>query len=298
VGIRVVTMTAYKRWAGYDTFAIQYSNTGNLLGRISYVGEPTVSSYGAFNHGAYAYFYPSMFGSVGVVSLTDDLVYHYRNQCLQVGFDTRGKTVKAGTEFTYRVIVLTSGFDEFAATRLPEMFRKQLGIAEKGKVAYTVRTEHGAVKSNEYVLTIDGKGVGFAGEIVLPARFLVSLPVVVENLNQRWTSVLYDRAKKRLRPLGMHDHKAYCHRAPAERRGKIFIGHPFTVDKPELCLSVVQTRPHELTLQIHNPTDQPASARVTRTPQFGFVTCDSFAVKVPAGQTVEYVLTGKQVTRR
>ena len=37
-------------------------------------------------------------------------------------------------------------------------------------------------------------GKGFAGEILLPAAFPVSLPVIVNNLNDRWTAVLYDRA--------------------------------------------------------------------------------------------------------
>lgn len=55
---------------------------------------------------------------------------------------------------------------------------------------------------------------------------------------------------------------------------------------------------HELNLQIHNPTDQPTTARVTRSPLFDFVTCDNFGVKVPAGKTVEYVLKGKGVSAR
>ena len=297
IGIRALTMTAWRKWSGYDTCAIQHSKTGDLVTRISYVDNRTASAFGAFNKGAYIYWYPSMFGSVGLVSLDDRLSYRYSNKCAFVGFDTTGKTLEAGTELTYRLIVLVSGFDELPSTHLPERFRTQLGLAEKGRVGYTVTAEHGAVTDTEYVLTIDGQGVGFAGKILLPRYFPVSLPIIVENLNDRWTSVLYDRARKRLRPLGMTGSAAYCHRTPDERRGPIFIGHPFTLDDERLCLSVVQTHDRELTVQIHNPTDQAASVRVTRSPFFDFVTGGDFEAQVPAGQSAEYVLTAENVRR-
>jgi len=296
IGIRVLMMSTNHAIDGYDTAVVMHSRTGNLVTRISYVGEPTSSAHGAFNRGAYAYYYPGPFGSVGVMSMDDNLSYRYSSRYVFVGYDVRGKTFKAGQELKYRLMVFTSGFDELPSTRLPEALRNQLGMNENGGVSYTVNAEHGDVTSREYMLRIDGDGVGFAGEIALPPRFPASLPVVVENLNGQWTSVLYDRQAKRLRPLGMHENMAYAHRTPADRGGKIFIGHPFTLDKPELWLSVVQTEEQELTVQIHNPTDQTVAARVQRSSFFDFVACENFKVDVPAGQTVEYVLAGKTVT--
>jgi hypothetical protein len=95
----------------------------------------------------------------------------------------------------------------------------------------------------------------------------------------------------------MHDNKAYCHRAPEDRAGRIFIGHPFTLDHPELWLSVVQTGERELTLQIHNPTDRAATVRVRRSPYFDFLSCEDFSADVPAGRTVEYVATAGSVKK-
>ncbi|MBU4211241.1 MAG: hypothetical protein KKD33_01510 [Verrucomicrobia bacterium] len=294
MGIAVLTMSAWNKLGGYDTAAIQYSRTGNLVTRISYIDHNVARSDGAFNRSAYIYFYPSLFGSVGLFSLTDDLIYKYRNTCAVIGYATAGKTFKAGTELKYRIIAMVSGFDEIPSTQLPERFRTMLGLAEKGKVGYEVKVEQGKVTDTEYVLTIDGEGKGFAGEILLPKDMPVSLPVVVENLNDRWTSVLYDREQKRFRPLGMHANKAYCHRALDELKGKIFIGHPFTLDKPELCLSVVQTDMKALTMQIHNPTDQPVSVRVKRSPFFNFVTCEDLTSDVPAGSTVERIIAASK----
>ena len=297
IGVRILTMSTNNPLDGYDTAVIMHSRTGNLVTRISYVGEPTSGAQGAFNRGAYAYYYPGSFGSVGVMSLDDALSFRYSNRYLFIGYDVRGKSIKAGDEFKYSVLVFTSGFDELPSTRLPEALRNQLGMNEKGDIGYTVKTEHGNITDRQYILHIDGKGIGFAGEITLPPRFPVSLPVVIGNLNDRWTSVLYDRRARKLRPLGMHDNKAYCHRAPTDRSGRIFIGHPFTLDRVEIWLSVVQTREGELTMQIHNPTEKAASVHVKRSPFFDFVTCKDFDVQIPAGRSAEYVLTGESVRR-
>jgi len=294
-GVHVLSMSAWNRWGGYHTAVVQHSSSGNMVTRISYTDEPTTGKNGLFNRGAYIYFYPSVFGSVGVMSLCDGLSFRMSNKHASVGFDTRGRRFKAGDELTYRILVFVSGFDEPHSTRLPEALRDQLGMNGKGEVSYTVDAEQGAVADQEYMLTIDGRGGGFAGEIRLPARFPVSLPVVVENLNDRWTSVLYDRGAKKLRPLGMHDNSAYCHRPPPERGGRIFVGHPFTLDHPELWLSVVQTRERELTVQIHNPTARAVTTQVSRSPFFDFVTCKGFGVEVQAGATVERVVTGSEV---
>ena len=297
VSMNVLTVISDNAHDGYRKISIKHT-TRDLDAPISYERGRGASpgSEGSFKRGAFAYFHPGTFGSVGVISLDDNLAHRYANRFLTIGYDMRGKTVKAGEELVYRLLVFASGFNESPDTSLPEALRDQLGINRERAVGYTLRTEQGNVIDREYVLRIDGKGQGFAGEIILPADFPASLPVSVENLNDKWTSVLYDREKQRLRPLGMHDNKAYCHRGPAERGGKIFIGHPFTLDTSELWLTTVQTQEREITLQVHNPTDKPVSARLTRSPYFDFVACDDFDMNVPAGQTVEYSLTTEAVT--
>ncbi|HEY3416496.1 MAG TPA: hypothetical protein VGM23_06405, partial [Armatimonadota bacterium] len=297
MGIGVLSMQAWNPRGGYDTAAIQHSKTGDLVTKMSFTDNNLPYADGAFNRGAYVYFYPSLYGSTGLFSLTDDLVYTYRNKYVGIGFDTAGKTFKAGTELKYRIIALISGFDEMPSTQLPERFRTLMGLGEKGQTGYTVTTEQGKVLDTDYILSIDGQQQGFAGEVVMPATtpIPVSVPIIVENLNDHWSSVLYDRESKRFRPLGMEGNKAYCQRALDERKGKIFIGHPFTLDKPALWLSAVQTDKDEITLQLHNPSDRPETAKVTRSPYFDFVTCTDFDVSVPAGTTVEYLLKGTTV---
>ena len=288
VAVRVLTVISDNAHDGYRKITIRHTDS-ELDAPISYEqgrgGAP--NSQGPFRRGAYAYFYPGAFGSVGVISLDDNLTHRYGNRFLTVGFDLRGKTVRAGDELDYRLLVFASGFNEPPDTRLPEELRRQLGINQEDEVDYTLRMQQGRVIDQEYELRLDGKGRGFAGEIILPDDFRVSLPIVVENLNGQWTSVLYDRTEKRLRPLGMLEDAAYCHRPPQQRGGKIFIGHPFTLDQRELWLSAVQTAEQEITIQVHNPTDEPVATRLTRSPYFDFVGGDHLDLKIPAGQTVE-----------
>ncbi|HEY3396420.1 MAG TPA: hypothetical protein VGM19_02065 [Armatimonadota bacterium] len=298
MGISVLTMQAWNPLGGYDTAAIQHSSTGDLVTKMSFTDPHVASADGAFNKGAYIWFYPSAYGSAGLFSLQDDLIYSYRNRWVGIGFDTAGKTFKAGTVLKYRIVAMISGFDELPATQLPERFRTAMGLAAPGQTGYKITVEQGRIMDQDYLLRIDGQGKGFAGEIAWPPNALpVSLPIVVENLNDRWTSVLYDRTAKRLRPLGGAGGRAYAHRALDESQGKLFLGHPFTLDQANLNLSAVQTGPQEITLQINNPTDAPVTTKVTRAPQFDFVTNADFPATIPAGSMVEYVLTGATVTK-
>ena len=299
MGINVCSMQAWNPRGGYDTAAIQHSATGDLVTKMSFTDNNVASSDGAFDRGAYVYYYPSLYGSSGLFSLTDGLIYSYRNRWVGIGFDTAGKTFKAGTELKYRIVALVSAFDELPSTQLAERFRSFMGLGEPGKTGYALTVEQGKVLGTDYLISVDGQGKGFAGEVVMPATtpIPVSVPIVVENLNDKWSSVLYERDGKRLRPLGMEGNKAYCQRGLDERKGKIFVGHPFTLDKPELGLSVVQTGAGELTVQIHNPTDAAVTAQVTRSPYFDFVTCADFAAPVPAGATVDCVIKGAEAQK-
>lgn len=286
--VQVADVSVRKPAGGYRLYAISNSADGNHSGMLSYQPEVPASSFiGAFNRGTVLSYYPSTLGAVSLISLDDKLNYHFRNTFSTIGYDLRGQSLKAGTELKYRLLVFVGPFDEPPNTDLVESFCRQLGIADPGRVSYVVNAEQGNVTDQQYVLTVDGQGQGFAGEITLPANFPTSLPIMVTGLNDKWTSVLYERDAKRFRPLGMHDSKAYCHRTPEERGGKIFIGHPFTLDRSELWLSAVQTRERAITLQIHNPTDQPVSAQVRRSPFFDFVVCEDFSVDIPPGSTVE-----------
>ncbi|WP_309380570.1 hypothetical protein [Cerasicoccus frondis] len=271
----------------YERIAVRHAETGevdeplNLVTRIE----------GDLNEGAYLLAYPSYFGAVGIYSLVDGLEFAVRGRKVFVGYRMAGETLKAGTELKYRAIVFASGR---AATFPPkeeaEQFYQQLGLSVSGSTSYTVKPSLGKIANQEYVLSVDGQGVGFSGEILLPENFPCVLPILVENLNPRWSSVAYDSKREAMRPLGMVADKAYCHRLPTERDGKLFVGHPFTSDNSELIMNTVQVGEREVVLQINNPTDSAITALIKRTPDFDFIECEDMTIELPAGQIVEKVL--------
>jgi len=251
---------------------------------------------GRLPKGAYIAMLPSAQGAVTVFSLDDGFCYrYYGHGWCDFGFRPEQEVLKKGTTLRWRYAFMTGMGRDQDATRKMETVRDVMGI--DGSPGYAIALETGRVLSQEFICRLDGQQKGIAG--TFPVSGLPStLPLVIENLNDQWTAVLYERNNKRYRPIGMLADRAYVQLGVGTEDPLLFIGHPFTLDKPELWLSVVQTNAKELTIQVHNPTDRALCSVVQRSRFFDMVLCDDFEVTVPAGQTVEYLVTSGTVKRR
>ncbi len=316
--VNVLRINSGSAYDDYGYVAVQHSDTAdNLVTNVDYsTAGSTWAVKGTLDPGAYAYFYPAPFGSVGVMGLDTNLSFNIRRYSLasghfydvNVGVDVWGESFEEGDTLDYRVMVFITGSDTPSTTNLPgalafpEALRDELGLDGSNTVSYTVNAEQGAISDQQYILTIDGEGEGFAGEITMPSNFPASLPIIVTNLNGRWTSVLYDRDEDKFRPLGMHDNKAYCHRSPMEfagehdRDGAIFIGHPFTADDTNLWLNLTQVREWKLNLEVHNPTDQVITSTVSRSSYFTYATCGDAELVVPAYGAVDHPVYAEAIS--
>ena len=72
----------------------------------------------------------------------------------------------------------------------------------------------------------------------------------------------------------------------------VFIGNLLVSDNPDVCLTLVDTRPGKAAFDVHNPTD--ASIACTVKPAPGFTLLGEFArsVTVPAG-TSQTIMVGR-----
>ena len=141
--------------------------------------------------------------------------------------------------------------------------------------------------SSVYVLALDGEGKGFAGTLVPPrGEFPAFLPVQVRNLNARWSAIHYDQAAGRYRPIGSADGVAYTHVQFDRKPQRLFIGHPFTCDRPEATLALAQTGAKEFLLTVHNPTDEPMRCTIERSRFFTLTSQCPGPLDVPAGDQV------------
>jgi len=289
--IHLAFVGAPYRHAGYGHVTIRHTRGRDVDFDINYDGRPQLTRWsGAFPTGAYAYVYHSIFGPGGLFGLEDGLQFRYVGPPLyriNVGFPVKGKEFHKGDRISFRYLAFTGGYDALPSNLPAERFRDLLGL--DGTPGYSVTCEHGEVESSLYVLRVDGGGVGFAGTITVSESLPAILPLVVEGLNDRWTAVHYERRARRYRPIGMHEGRAYSHlnlTGPKPAPVVLFVGHPFTCDRDEMFLTLVQTGKRELLLQVHNPTDRDVSTVIRRSKWFDLADRDEIKVQVPAGDSV------------
>jgi hypothetical protein len=241
---------------------------------------------GDFGYGAYATFYPSPLGSMAVISLTDGLRFWLdlpRTWRLYFGPVPKDDVIPAGTTFRLRMLLLGLPRTAPPTNEIVERYRSAMGFL--GEHAVEVAIENGEMLERSFWLRVDGKGIGFAG-IVKGTDLPTTLPVVVEGMNDRWTTVLYDRRRRQLRPIGCVEGKAYAVVDPSKGDLDLFVGHPVVCDDPDLFLTFVQTDGSGFSLEIHNPTNEAREISVEPAPWFDLIEVKPSKLKIPPGSSV------------
>ena len=230
----------------------------------------------ALTHGPALALFPLSGGSFG---------YRYagrESQHVEVFLDVPAGKHRQGEKFAYELLTLTAPWDKPPTPQYVERFRDVMGL--DGTPGYKVHVESGKVISSVYVLALDGEGKGFAGTLAPPrGEFPAFLPVQVRNLNTRWSAIHYDRAAGRYRPIGSIDGVAYTHVQFDRKPKRLFVGHPFTCDRPDAVLALAQTGPKRFLLTVHNPTDEPMKCTLERSRFFTLTSQCPGPLDVPAG---------------
>lgn len=291
VPLHIAWAGAPYRDAGYSTCVLAHTGGRDLTFGLTWDGRPQLERWSApFPTGAYGYFYHSLYGPGGVFSLTDGLEAHYIGGSLHrlnIGLPVRGQAFSRGDRFSFRYLAYAGGHDALPSNLPAERFRDLMGL--DGTPGYTVDAEQGTVASTLYELRIDGSGSGFAGTVTPVERLPAILPLIVAGLNDRWCAAMVDRDTGLWRPLAVHEGAAWAHldfTADHPRSARVFVGHPFTADSPELFLTLVQTAESEFVLAVHNPTDAEISATLTPAPWFDLVGPEPQSATIPAGDSV------------
>ncbi|MGB9877038.1 MAG: hypothetical protein ACPLPS_04645 [bacterium] len=204
----------------------------------------------------YIAFCGSPLGSVAVFNLGDEPldVYVQRDSpSWEIRFPIDGKVLKKGDVLRAKILVVGTPFTVEPDEKWVEWVRSEMGLA--GKPAYRLEIEKGKVISQEYILEVDGKGEGFAGRIS-KSNLPLALPIVVRRLQERWSVFLLERDKKRARPLGQLNDKAYATIDLREGDKDIFVGHPIVCDDKEIFINVVQTGDKIFSVYLHNPSSK------------------------------------------
>ena len=266
-------------------FSVQHTGEANYTICFNALGGPQDQRVGGgLPSGSYFTIFPSRQGSATIFSLTDQLCYRYgRRGHVVWGLRDADGQLAAGETLRWRYLSMTGVGKWNASNLMAEKIRDVMGL--DGTPGYDLTLEQGELISQQFVCRIDGKGQGAAG--TFPVDGLpCTLPVMVENLNDRWTAVFYERNRKRCRPIAMHRSVAYAQLGVGAEDTSLFVGHPFTCDQPEVFLNLVQTGERSFLLEIHNPTDERKTVRLARSRSFDLAPAGGFSIDVDPGASV------------
>lgn len=115
-----------------------------------------------------------------------------------------------------------------------------------------------------------------------------SQPVVVNGISNDASCYLYDLNKKRMRPVGVWDGKAFVQIPGSAKNVSLVIGNPFLADQPGILLDAVPlTGPEgdmtgKWTIDLHNPTSKELQVTVSSQKVFDTVPQRSEKIVIPA----------------
>lgn len=233
----------------------------------------------------YIAFCGSPLGSVAIFNLGDQSLDVYAQKdagSWEIRFPLEGREMKKGSKVWARILVVGTPFTVAPDERWIEEVREAMGL--KGKPTYELKVEKGRVISQKYILRLDGKGEGFVGEFKR-ANLPLTLPIIVEGLNERWSVFLLERDKGLARPIGQWKDRAYATIDLREGDKEIFIGHPIIADDREVFINVVQTGEGEFSAYIHNPAPNPKAVTVRSVVQWTLGKLSPTQVTLQPGET-------------
>lgn len=270
----IARLSAGSREADYRAVAIQRTGERDHAFALLHNQHDRRHISGHLPKGAYIWYWPSIFGPMGVISLDDDIRYsmdHNSNRySASLFWGEPGRTYRKGETVRWRYLAMTSGFDDHSGTNTPERTVDLMGI--DGSPGYNVDAINGHVVDTAYILTLapaSDSGGGFRGVItphedVRQTGLPAALPLVAQGMNDNWTAVLWDEMQGVMRPVPVAEGRAFAHYRDLREPRSVFIGHPFIANDPAVVIQVVQTGTSSLLVYVHNPTGQDRPVTVRR----------------------------------
>ncbi len=213
-----------------------------------------------------------------------------------VGVGAPGQKVVAGESLRYRFAVATLGGPRLTAeeyvnqlNQIAESFG--LGGGERGARATLTA---GTLISREVFYTVQAQD----GEVALqvePNPTIIDLPFCVQGIEDNGCAAVYSTVRPWFRPVGVAEGKAWF-QEDVDRGSEIWAGNVFLCEDKAVRMTLVADGLAEGRapfLEVHNPTDQPITARVwspAHAPLFGGY---DNTPTVPAGASVRLTLERK-----
>jgi hypothetical protein len=150
-----------------------------------------------------------------------------------------------------------------------------------------LKLTRGRLRSLDLVARIDASKHGVVGNVVAPVKLGFTLPVFVTGLNANWQAGLW-RPGEPIQPIPVFESVGIA-RLDVSKPGPFHIGNLITCDAPALRLTITEWTKGAMSVEVHNPTDQPVVATIR--------SARAVEDRVPIAQEVR-ILSGKTVRTR
>ena len=235
--------------------------------------------------GGYAAFYPNFWGSLAVFPLSDGLVMrtgHYT----EVGIDSPGAELAAGTELTARCLVVRGAFGEATAEEFDRL-RDVFGV--DGALVCEPKIERGELVDSRYVLRVradDGAARLSLKQVALPNP----QPIVAEGLRENRDIVAL--VDDEFRRVAAFEGAGWLTVDPTDRPLTVVVGNAADCSSEALTVSLLRDE-DRWAVEVHNPTNATVEASIA-VPEWLAATVGTLAANVTLGPGETSLLSPKE----
>jgi hypothetical protein len=241
---------------------------------------------GTMKPGSYLSLYPNPGGSGGFFLLDGDFQAR-----VELGYDWKRiysglydlKTFNAGDEYKARLLLFQGKLRETDVGKEWGSFRDNWGLTGKAP-AYGLKVNRGRVLDTRYLLRAQAQDGAFIASFG-PADLGQRLPMEISGLNDHCTAAIVESLHKEWLPIGVVEGVAYATLDTARGSNDVFIGNLVACSNPDLWVTVLPEG-EGFVMDVHNPTAQPVTAKLTVPPGMWMLKPGEKQVEVPAGTTV------------
>jgi hypothetical protein len=221
-----------------------------------------------FNRGDYIGLLNSIFGSLAVYSLSDNLVLHGDGVNYLVGLKTPPGVVARGKQGRAKLLLV--GMHRLVDDPVGLAAKVAADYGLSGGPAYNVVPNQGEVLTQDCVVSLGAtEGHCFHGSITGLAGLAGNLGVTLSGLNDRWCAVFQaqDGDVPATRIIPVEDGLGYAVLQAEDDGRELFIGHPFIADNPNATIGLARSKDWKTWLvEVHNPTENPMRVTISTNP--------------------------------
>jgi len=252
-------------------------------------GRNAYSRTGALGAGDYVFLGSDYSGAPAVINMGDTPInYSYSGTHLETFIDGKKQEMKAGDKITARFMMINKPRAGQNNSDWIKKFISDYAIGG-GTPGYTYSVSQGKLSGVNYSLNLAPENGGAALTVKkydLPHNLLLKVSGMPTNA----IAGRYDASHKQLLMLPVYENTATTSINTTLGDTTLYVGELFHCDDDQVLLSCVQDGADKLQLEVHNPSADAKTVKLSAVPGFAPLTSLDKSVAVPAYSSVKLTL--------